>query len=138
MRQIILDTGFLVALLNRTEKYHSWVKSQLSKISSPMITCEPVITEACFLLQTIHGGEKAILDLVNRKKLQIPFVLTDESLLIQTLMQRYQSVPMSLADVCLVRMTEIYSDSILLTLDSDFRIYRKNKNEIINLLTPDD
>jgi predicted nucleic acid-binding protein len=138
MRQIILDTGFLVALLNRTEKYHSWVKSQLSKISSPMITCEPVITEACFLLQTIHGGEKAILDLVNRKKLQIPFVLTDESLLIQTLMQRYQSVPMSLADACLVRMTEIYSDSILLTLDSDFRIYRKNKNEIINLLTPDD
>jgi predicted nucleic acid-binding protein len=123
MRQIILDTGFLVALLNRTEKYHSWVKSQLSKISSPMITCEPVITEACFLLQTIHGGEKAILDLVNRKKLQIPFVLTDESLLIQTLMQRYQSVPMSLADACLVRMTEIYSDSILLTLDSDFRIY---------------
>jgi predicted nucleic acid-binding protein len=138
MRQIILDTGFLVALLNRTEQYHFWVKAQLSKISSPMITCEPVITEACFLLQTIHGGEKAILDLVNRKKLQIPFVLTDESLIIQTLMQRYQSVPMSLADACLVRMTEIYSDSILLTLDSDFRIYRKNKNEIINLLTPDD
>jgi len=52
-------------------------------------------------------------------------------------MQRYQSVPMSLADACLVRMAEIYPNSILLTLDSDFRIYRKNKNQMISLIIPD-
>jgi predicted nucleic acid-binding protein len=136
-RVIIIDTGFLVALLNRTEQYNAWVKTQLNDISSPIITCEPVVTEACFLLRKIHGGEKTILDFINSKKLQIPFKLDDESLAVQALMERYKSVPMSLADACLVRMAEIYSNSVILTLDSDFRVYRKNRNETINLLMPD-
>ena len=137
MKQVIIvDTGFLVALLNRTEQYNAWVKTQLNDISSPIITCEPVITEACFLLRKIHGGEKTILDFINSKKLQIPFKLDDESLFVQDLMERYKSVPMSLADDCLVRMTEIYPNSIILTLDSDFKIYRKNRNEMIDLLIP--
>jgi predicted nucleic acid-binding protein len=53
---VIIDTGFLVALLNRSEQYHSWVKNQLNNISSPIITCEPVITETCFLLRKIYGA----------------------------------------------------------------------------------
>jgi predicted nucleic acid-binding protein len=134
---IIIDTGFLVALLNRTEQSHTWVKTQLSNISSPLLTCEPVITETCFLLQKIYQGEDTILNLIDRGKIQIPFRLDEESSTIRDLMQRYQSVPMSLADACLVRMAEIYPNSILLTLDSDFRIYRKNKNQMISLIIPD-
>jgi predicted nucleic acid-binding protein len=134
---IIIDTGFLVALLNRSEQYHNWVKTQLSNISAPLLTCEPVITETCFLLQKIHQGEDAVLNLINRGKIQIPFRIDEESSIIRELMQRYQSVPMSLADACLVRMTEIYPNSILLTLDSDFRIYRKNKKQMIPVIIPD-
>ena len=134
-KAIIVDTGFLVALLNRTEQSHTWVKTQLSNISSPLLTCEPVITETCFLLQKIYQEEDTVLNLIDRGKIQIPFHIDEESLIIRELMQRYQSVPMSLADACLVRMAEIYPNSILLTLDSDFRIYRKNKNEVIPLLT---
>lgn len=128
---VIIYTGFLVALLNRSEQYHSWVKNQLNNISSPIITCEPVITETCFLLRKIYGAETTILNLINSQKLKIPFRLIDEFSMVHQLMQRYQSVPMSLADACLVRMAEIYPNSLVLTLDSDFRIYRKNKNEII-------
>jgi predicted nucleic acid-binding protein len=135
---VIIDTGFLVALLNRSEQYHSWVKNQLNNISSPIITCEPVITETCFLLRKIYGGETAILNLINSQKLKIPFRLIDEFSIVHQLMQRYQSVPMSLADACLVRMAEIYPNSLVLTLDRDFRIYRKNKNEIIPLVMPNE
>ncbi len=134
---IIIDTGFLVALLNRSEQYHNWVKTQLSNISAPLLTCEAVITETCFLLQKIHQGEDTVLSLINRGKIQIPFRIDEDSTIIRELMQRYQSVPKSLADACLVRMTEIYPNSILLTLDSDFRIYRKNKNQMIPLIIPD-
>ncbi|EKD07768.1 MULTISPECIES: type II toxin-antitoxin system VapC family toxin [Limnospira] len=135
---VIIDTGFLVALLNRSEQYHSWVKNQLNNISSPIITCEPVITETCFLFRKIYGAETTILNLINSQKLKIPFRLIDEFSMVHQLMQRYQSVPMSLADACLVRMAEIDPNSLVLTLDSDFRIYRKNKNEIIPLVIPNE
>jgi predicted nucleic acid-binding protein len=135
--QSIIDTGFLVALVNRSEQHHSWVKGQLRRIPSPLLTCEPVITETCFLLQKIYQGEATILKLISSEKIKIEFQISQESANLQKLMERYQSVPMSLADACLVRMTEIYPNSILLTLDSDFRIYRKNKNEIIPFIIPE-
>lgn len=135
--QWIIDTGCLVALLNRSEYYHSWVKAQISQTSAPLLTCEAVITETCFLLQKVHKGEDTILKLINSQKLQIPFQLNQESSIIQELMQQYQSVPMSLADACLVRMTEFYPNNKLFTLDRDFQIYRKNKNQIIPLVIPE-
>lgn len=134
--QWIVDTGFLVALLNRSEQYHSWVTAQLNQISAPLLTCEAVITETCFLLQDIYQGEDTILKFINSQKLQIPFQLNQESPTIQALMQKYRSIPMSLADACLVRMTELYPDSTLLTLDSDFQIYRRNKNKPIAFISP--
>lgn len=134
--QWIVDTGFLVALLNRREYYHPWVTEQLSRISAPLLTCEAVVTETCFLLQNIHQGEDIVLKFINSKKLQIPFQLNQESSAVQSLMQKYRSVPMSLADACLVRMAELYPDSTLLTLDSDFQIYRRNKNKPITYICP--
>ncbi|NBD18928.1 MAG: PIN domain-containing protein [Cyanobacteria bacterium] len=139
MRQVgIVDTGFLVAFLNSTEQYHSWVKKQLNNIPSPLITCEPVITETCFLLSTINKGEEIVFKLLSQEKIKISFRLDQELESVRQLMEKYCSVPMSLADACLVRMSEIYSNSVVFTLDSDFRIYRKNKKQMINLIIPDD
>lgn len=134
--QWIIDTGFLVALLNRSEQYHSWVTAQLGHISAPLLTCEAVITETCFLLHDVYQGEDTILKFISSQTLQIPFQLNQESPAIKVLMQKYQSVPMSLADACLVRMTELYPDSTLLTLDSDFQVYRRNKNKSITFILP--
>jgi predicted nucleic acid-binding protein len=135
--RIIVDTGVLVAFLMGSDKFHQWSVQTVNHVQYPILTCEPVLTEVCFLLQKIHLGREKVLQLVQQKYLEIPFYLSPEVESIRTLMQRYDSVPMSLADACLVKMAEIYTDASVLTLDSDFRIYRKHRNQIIPLILPD-
>ncbi len=135
--KVIIDTGPLVALINRKEKYHTWVRNSLVTIASPLVTCEAVVTESCYLLRNIYGGNDAVMGLIDREKLQITFSLKNEVKAIQKLMQTYKSVPMSLTDGCLVRMAELDKERIIFTLDSDFRIYRKNIHQVINLIYPD-
>ena len=135
--RIIVDTGVLVAFLMGSDKFHQWSVQTLNHIQYPILTCEPVLTEVCFLLQRIHLGREKVLQLVEQGYLEIPFYLSPEVESIRILMRRYDSVPMSLADACLVKMAEIYTDASVLTLDSDFRIYRKHRNQIIPLIMPD-
>lgn len=133
---IITDTGPLVALLNRRERHHVWAREHWSRIEPPAITCEAVISEACFLLQNAEGGVDALMQLMARGVVQVSFNMTDHLSAITRLLKRYRSVPMSFADACLVRMAEHYSTSPILTLDSDFRIYRKSGREVIPTLMP--
>ncbi len=137
-RGVLLDTGPLVAVIDRRDRFHNWATSEWGFIELPMFTCEAVITEACFLLRGVYGGEEAVISLVNRGVVQIPFRLSEEVAAIEELLKRYQSVPMSVADACLVRMSELYSGSALLTLDSDFLIYRKNRNQTIPVIMPNE
>ncbi len=134
---ILLDTGPLVAYLKNQDNWHNWTKNQLARISPPLLSCEAVIVEACFLLRNTYQGEKKVISLLKTKQIILPFHLDKEADYIQQLMEQYKSVPMSLADACLVRMTELYENSFVFTLDSDFKIYRKNKNQTIPLIIPD-
>lgn len=137
MSQIfLLDTGPLVALLNRRDDFHNWATAEWAKIEPPLLTCEAVIVEACFILRNLYPGQEAVISLVKAGVIQIAFHLDEEAISIGELLIRYQSVPMSLADACLVRMTELYANSLLLTLDSDFRIYRKQRTDIIHVIMP--
>ena len=135
-RQVLLDTGPLVALLDRNDRFHPWIKEIWANIEPPAFTCEAVMTEACFLLRGLYGGKESAIALLSRGVVQIHYDLGEEAQAVEELMRRYSSVPMSLADACLVRMTELYPTSELLTLDSDFTIYRKNRNEQISLIMP--
>jgi uncharacterized protein len=137
-RATILDTGVLIAYLMPKDKFHTWAVSQLSQISTPVLTNEAVITEACFLAQRIHNGQETILKLIKQGHIIIPFNLSQEIEAIENLMKRYASVPMSLADACLVRMSEMYENSQILTLDSDFTIYRKQRNQAIPVIMPNE
>jgi predicted nucleic acid-binding protein len=137
-RRVLLDTGPLVAALDRRDEFHRWVTAQWATIEPPLLTCDAVISESCFLLRNVYPGQSAVISLVNTGVIQIPFRLNEEAEPIRELLTRYQSVPMSLADACLVRMAEQYSESVLLTIDSDFRIYRKNRNQIIPVIMPKD
>jgi predicted nucleic acid-binding protein len=137
-KTIILDTGVLIAFLMPKDKFHRWAVSQFEQITAPVITSEAVITEACFLAQRIYQGQETILKLIKQGHITIPFNLNQEIEAIETLMQRYISVPMSLADACLVRMSEIYDNSPVLTLDSDFKIYRKHRHQTIPIIMPND
>ena len=127
-RQFLIDTGPLVALLDRRDSFHRWAYTCLKKLPYPLLTCEPVITEACFLLADTRGAQTLILEMMGRGDLRIAFSLNDYANEISALMTQYRSVPMSLADACLVKMAELSAESTVVTIDSDFNIYRKYKN----------
>ena len=136
--RVILDTGPLVAFINGRDRYHEWAKMQWAEMNPPLLTCEAVLSEACFLLRGLDGGDKAVLELLHRKILDIPFRLVEYVSQIAWLLKKYADIPMPLADACLVRMTELYPDSPVLTLDTDFNIYRRNKQSVIPTLSPSD
>ena len=138
MTGVLVDTGPLVALLNRRDRYHSWARETLDGIEPPLTTCEPVLSEACFLLSKVAGGQDAVLELVATGIVEIDFQVAQEIDDLRSLMKKFATVPMSLADACLVRMTELERDFLVLTLDSDFRIYRRNRRQVVPTLMPDD
>ena len=132
----ILDAGPLVDLLKKDEGDHAWAIALMSEIPPPYYTCEAVLTEASHLVLRLAGGPQRVLDLVSRGVIIVHFRLQDEAGPVHELMRRYADVPMSLADACLVRMAEQHEDSVIITTDSDFRIYRRNGRHAIPLLTP--
>jgi predicted nucleic acid-binding protein len=136
--EIIIDTSPLVAFIDKSDNYHHWTVETWKKIRSPLLTCEAVIAESCFLLQDVHGGESSILSLLEAEVITIPFNLSKEVKTIRQLMKQYESVPMSVADACLVRMSELTRGSSVFTLDSDFRIYRQFKNKVIPVIMHED
>jgi len=136
MTRIIVDTGPLVAYFNRRDRWHRWVADQMAALNPPLLTCEPVITEACFLIQRAGGKPADLIRKITQRSLEIGIDLEEDASGIESLMQRYADTPMSLADACLVRLTERFSDCRLFTLDSDFEHYRRNGRQVIPLLHP--
>jgi len=137
-KRILIDTGPLVACINRRDKFHSWACERLGEINPPMLTCEAVLAEACFLLQDTPSGSAAVLDLVERGVLLVDFQVSTYIKSIRILTEKYSSIPMSLADACLVKMTELHDDSMVMTLDGDFLIYRRHGRQTISVLMPPD
>lgn len=134
--RILLDTGPLVAFLNGRDKFHDWAVAQWDQIAPPMLTCEAVISEACFLLAGTGGGSDSVVQMIKRKIITIPFRLDEHIQPVGKLLTKYRSVPMSLGDACLVRMSELNPNSQVFTLDSDFNLYRKSGRRIISTIMP--
>jgi predicted nucleic acid-binding protein len=131
---VLLDTGPLVALLNRREKLHTRVKAVLPLLPSPLLTVEPVLTEAMHLLRSVPKGPRTVLAMVRNGLLRVPLSIETNAQDVEALMTRFSSVPMSLADACLVRLVELMPDASVFTFDSDFTIYRTRKNRPIQLV----
>ena len=136
MRRVLLDTGPLVAFLVRGEADHDWAREQFDRHRPPFLTCEAVLSEACFLVSHSPRGRDKVLELVQRGALQLPFRLADEIDAVAELVARYDKIPMSLADACLVRMAELFKPGVVLTSDSDFRIYRTRAGKALTVLMP--
>jgi predicted nucleic acid-binding protein len=122
---VLLDTGPLVAGINRRDRFHEWAKMRFGEIAPPLWTCEPILSESCHLLRACPGGSAAVLELVSRGIVKVAFRLEDHILPIAKLMAKYASISMSLADACLVRMSELDSHATIMTMDADFKIYRR-------------
>jgi len=136
MNRVIVDTGPLVAYLLSDEQHHAWTVERFSTLPPPFLTCEAVLSEACFVLARGGGDPDALWELVERGLIQVSFRLTDEIADIRQLMRKYLDVPMSFADACLVRMTEQLTDCVVVTLDSHFRIYRRHGRKVIPVFLP--
>jgi len=131
---VLVDAGFLVALLGRRDTHNAWALRQARNYPPPWHTCEAVLSEALHLL-----GERGMAELsalLSRKALIVAFDLHDNLESVLRLLAKYASVPMSLADACLVRMTEVLPDPLILSTDSDFRIYRRHSRQMVPCATP--
>ena len=133
----LIDTGPLVSFLAAGVKYHSWTCEQWKLLRPPLLTCEPVLTEAAFLLKRDGHNADPLFALLDRGVIRIALNIQEEKTDLRALMNRYRNRPMSLADACLVRLSELHADGEVFTLDSDFRIYRRHGNKVIPVLMPD-
>lgn len=136
MTRVLIDTGPIVALLNRRDRHHAWVREVLDTVQPPVFTCEAVVSEACFVLGRLAGGQDAVLELLSSNVVKIDFRMLPEIDALRALMRKFANVPMSVADACLVRMTEIDAESVIVTLDDDFRVYRRNRRQVIPTIMP--
>jgi predicted nucleic acid-binding protein len=128
-RSVVVDAGFLVALLSRRDAAHSWAVAQASRLPPPWSTCEAALSEAAHLVEP--HGTKSLAALIRRGAVLCPFRFADDVEAVLRLLEKYVDVPMSFADACLVRMTETLNDAVLLTTDADFRIYRRHGRRTI-------
>ena len=133
---VIVDTGPIVALLDSDDQQHAWVKAQFARLRPPLLTCEAVLTESCFLIARGGGDASAVIQLAERGVINVAQLFDAEAAAVARLMRKYRNVPMSLADACLVRLIELTSQATLFTLDSDFEIYRQKGRRLIPLLAP--
>ena len=132
---VLVDAGFIVALLSRRDVHHDWAVAQVGEYPPPWFTCESVLSEAFHLLGP--RGAPALQALLRRDALQPDFDLSEQLEPVLALMSKYSDVPMSVADACLVRMTETRPDAVVLTTDADFRVYRRHSRQVVPCVTPD-
>jgi predicted nucleic acid-binding protein len=128
----IADTGYLVALLKQDDEFHAWAKGLAGQFALPLLTCEPVLAETAFHLRS----SVYVLTLLQRGAIRIAFDCSSNLQHLYDLAARYADRRPDLADLCLIRMSELYPKHTVITVDDDFRVYRRNKRDAIPLLCP--
>lgn len=131
MKRILLDTGPWVAFIDRNDSHHAWAKAAIDELHPPLVTCEAVVAEACFLT---GGARSVVLEMLATGAVEIDFSLGLALEQVRKLMSKYSDVPMSFADACLVQMANVQASRVL-TVDSDFRIYRTGRRAL-ELIAP--
>jgi predicted nucleic acid-binding protein len=128
----IADTGFIVAFARSNDYHHKWARDVAKEITEPLLTCEAVLAETAFHLES----SSYVLKLVRDEMLNVAFDCNQNIAELALLAERYRDRKPDLADLCLIRMSELYPRHTVITVDGDFRVYRRNKRETIPLLCP--
>jgi uncharacterized protein len=129
----IADTGFIVAACSQDDRYHSWAAKLAHSVTEPLLTCEAVLAEAAYHLRS----SAYVLSLLQDKFLTVRFDISSNLAELQELAVRYADRKPDLADLCLIRMSELHPRHTVITVDeADFRVYRRNKRESIPILCP--
>jgi predicted nucleic acid-binding protein len=131
----IADTGFLVAFANRDDMHHAWALGLAKQVTEPLLTCEAVLAETSFHLRNAD----LTLAMVRDGLVIVSFACTAHIEQLAALAKRFADREPDLADLCLIRMSELNPKHTVLTVDrDDFRIYRRNKRERIPFVSPPD
>jgi uncharacterized protein len=129
----IADTGFLVAFSSSRDSHHEWAVSVAGQVTEPLLTCEAVLAETAFHLRDV--GQ--VFEMITDGLVTLSFDCNDHLPQLADLARRYRDRTPDLADLCLIRMSEIYPKHSIITVDvEDFRVYRRNKREIISVISP--
>ncbi len=129
----IADTGFLVAFANANDRYHSWATKLATAVAEPLLTCEAVLAETAFHLESAA----LTLAMINEGLVALAFDCREHVAQLSRMADRYADRKPDLADLCLVRMSELFPKHSVLTIDrTDFQVYRRNKREAIPILCP--
>jgi predicted nucleic acid-binding protein len=131
---VLVDAGFVVALLSRRDTHHRWAASQARRFAPPWKTCEAALSESFHLLGL--PGSASLVALLRRGALVSVFDLGDHLDDVLRLIEKYRDVPASLADACLIRMTETLAQPVVLTTDMDFRVYRRHGRQVVPAVMP--
>jgi predicted nucleic acid-binding protein len=134
VKPVLLDTGVIVALLDRSERFHPRCVEAVEVLAAPLITCEAVIAESCYLLRRFPGAAEAVMENVALGIFQIPFQLTRQAREVKRILQRYRDRAIGLADACLIHLAGELHTGEILTLDSDFAVYRWGANKPFRFL----
>ena len=122
----IADTGFLVAFANRNDLHHEWAVRLAERVDEPLLTWEAVLAEATFHLR----NASLVLEMVQDGLVALAFDCRDHLPQLASLAKRHADRQPDLADLCLIRMSELHPRHSVITVDrADFRIYRRSKRE---------
>jgi len=138
MKPVLLDTGVIVALLDRSEKFHKACAQTVREVEAPLVTCEAVITESCYLLRNLSGASEAVIENITAGIFQVPFQLSRDTAGVKQVLRKYKDRKIDLADACLIRLADQFGTADILTLDQDFTIYRWGKNKPFRMLPSTD
>jgi predicted nucleic acid-binding protein len=134
VKPVLLDTGVIVALLDRSESLHRACAETVRELEAPLITCEAVIAESCYLLRNLLGAPETVIENVAAGIFQIPFQLSREAAGVRQVLRKYRDRKIDLADACLISLADEFGTEDILTLDRDFAIYRWGKNKPFRML----
>ncbi len=134
MKPALLDTGVIVAPLDRSERFHQACADAVHRMHAPLITCEAVIAESCYLLRSLPGAPEAVLENVAAGIFQVPFQLSRDAPGVKQVFRKYRDCKIDLTDACLIRLADEFETPDILTLDKDFAIYRWRKNKLFRIL----
>lgn len=136
MRICLVDTGALVALLDRGDHHHAWAVTCFKTLRPPLLTCESVLAETHHLLRDLPRSLEALARLHREGIIRVEFDFETHASLVWRWLNKYRDVPMDFADACLVRLSELHADCVVWTTDSDFQVYRRHGRQVIPTLTP--
>jgi len=136
VKPVLLDTGAIVALLDATDSFHQRCADALAELRAPLITCEPVIAESCYLLRNLEGAAEAILESIASREFLIPIALADMASPVRRIFRKYRDRRIDLADAVLIHLANEFQTGDILTVDNDFHVYRWGRSNAFRLLIP--